>query len=269
MACRPALAIGQARSDGKSAAPGDRGSRTRELEDLRAAINHHRQEGLCSEIVSVVIPEKGVARERWLTRSEAARLIWAAWRARQVMRDQRTERAVGRHVARFILLGLYTGTRHAAICSAALMPTIGRGHVDLERGVFYRRTEGAHETKKRQPPVRLPMRLLAHLRRWERLGIAKRAVVEWNGKPVRSVRKGFAAAVRAANLDKTVTPHVLRHTAATWAMQNGADLWQAAGFLGMTVELLQGRYGLIIPISSGRRRKRWPGHRDRNGTETP
>jgi hypothetical protein len=91
----------------------------RELEDLRAAINHHRQEGLCSEIVSVVIPEKGVARERWLTRSDAARLIWAAWRARQVMRDQRTERAIGRHVARFILLGLYTGTRHAAICSCA------------------------------------------------------------------------------------------------------------------------------------------------------
>jgi hypothetical protein len=30
----------------------------RELEDLRAAINHHRREGLCSEIVSVVLPEK-------------------------------------------------------------------------------------------------------------------------------------------------------------------------------------------------------------------
>jgi integrase len=159
------------------------------------------------------------------------------------MRDQRTERAVGRHVARFILLGLYTGTRHAAICSAALMPTIGRGHVDLERGVFYRRVEGARETKKRQPPVRLSERLLAHLRRWERLGIANRAVVEWNGKPIRSVRKGFAAAVRAAGLDRTVTPHVLRHTAATWAMRNGADLWKAAGFLGMTVELLQNRYG--------------------------
>ena len=81
---------------------------------------------------------------------------------------QRTERAVGRHVARFILLGLYTGTRHGAICRAALMPTIGRGHVDLERGVFYRRAEGERETKKRQPPIRLPNRLLAHLRRWER-----------------------------------------------------------------------------------------------------
>jgi integrase len=215
----------------------------RELEDLRAAINHHRQEGLCSEIVSVVLPEKSAPRDMWLTRSEAARLIWMAWRAKQVMRDKVTQREVGKHIARFILVGLYTGTRHAAICGAAFHPAIGRGHVDLERGVFHRRARGARETKKRQPPVRLPDRLLAHLRRWQRLGIATHAVVEWNGKPVDSVRKGFAAAVEAAGLDKHVTPHVLRHTAATWAMENGADLWKAAGFLGMTVETLQAVYG--------------------------
>jgi integrase len=49
--------------------------------------------------------------------------------------------------------------------------------------------------------------------------------------------------VKSAGLDKHVTPHILRHTAATWAMQNGADLWQAAGFLGMTVQMLEDRYG--------------------------
>src|SRR5215467_14919664 len=105
------------------------------------------------------------------------------------MRDQRTERAVGRHVARFILLGLYTGTRAGAICSAALMPTIGRGYVDLNAGVFYRRAAGARETKKRQPPVRLPPRLLAHLRRWHRRRLAFRSVIEWNGAPVRRINK--------------------------------------------------------------------------------
>jgi integrase len=214
---------------------------------LRAAINHHRLEGLCSEIVSVVLPEKSAGRNVWLSRPQAARLIRAAWRARQVMRDQVTEREVGKHIARFILVGLYTGTRHAAICGAALLPAIGRGYVDLERGVFYRRAQGAKQTKKRQPPVRLSDRLLAHLRRWQRLGIATHAPVEWNGKPVRSVRRGFAAAVKAAGLPTSgpgrITPHVLRHTAATWAMQNGADLWQTAGLLGMTPEMLQGRYG--------------------------
>ena len=130
-----------------------------------------------------------------------------------------------------------------AICGAALMPAVGRGHVDLEQGVFYRRAIGRRKTKKRQPPVKLPPRLLAHMRRWSALGFAREAVVEWNGKPVASVRKGFEAAVRAADLGADVTPHVLRHTCATWLMQGGVDLWHAAGFLGMMVQQLEAGYG--------------------------
>lgn len=237
----------------------------RELEDLRAAINYHRSEGLCSEIVSVALPRKSEPRVEWLTRSEAARIIWGAWRAKQVMRDKKTKRDVGKHIARFILVGLYTGTRHAAICTAAFRPAIGRGHVDIDRGVFHRRPAGAAATKKRQPPVRLPERLLTHLRRWRRLGIASHAVVEWNGKPVISVRKGFAAAVAAAGVGKHVTPHTLRHTSATWMMQAGADLWQTAGFLGMTVEMLERVYGHHHPdfqadvadVLSGQNRDRY------------
>lgn len=243
----------------------------RELEDLRSAINHHRREGLCSEIVSVVLPKKGEPREVWLTRSEAARIIWAAWRAKQVMNGGLTRREVGRHIARFILVGLYTGTRHAAICSAAFQSAVGRGYIDLDRGIFYRQRQGDRTTNKRQPPVRLSGRLLAHLRRWHRQGTAKHAVVEWNGKPVASVRKGFAAAVRSAGIDpsKQATPHILRHTAATWAMQNGADLWETAGYLGMSPEVLERVYGHHHPDFqvdvaerlSGQKRDRYPVNR--------
>jgi len=123
------------------------------------------------------------------------------------------------------------------------MPTVGRGHVDLERGVFYRRAIGRRKTKKGQPPVKLPPRLLAHMRRWAARGLSRKAVVEWNCKPVASVRKGFEAAVRAADLGADVTPHILRHTCATWLMQGGVDLWHAAGFLGMTVQQLEAGYG--------------------------
>ena len=80
------------------------------------------------------------------------------------------------------------------------------------------------------------------MRRWAAKGFARKAVVEWNGKPVASVRKGFEAAVRAAQLED-VTPHILRHTCATWLMQGGANLWDAAGFLGMTVQQLEDGYG--------------------------
>ena len=216
----------------------------RELEDLRAAVNHQIREGYCREVVKVALPEKSQPRERVLTRTEAARLLLAAWRARQMMHGNETERAVGKHVARFILIGLYTGTRHRAICNASVVPNVdGRGFVDLPRGMFFRHATGERKTKKRQPPVRLTPRLLAHLRRWGRLGIAQHAVIEWNGKPVKSVRKAFTAAVVSAGLDpKVVTPHILRHTAATWMVQRGVKLERAAEYLGMTEEVLRTTY---------------------------
>lgn len=237
----------------------------RELEDLRSAINHHRTEGLCSEVVGVAMPDKSDPREDWLTRSEAARLIWAAWRARQRMGDGVVDRAVGRHLARFILVGVYTGTRHGAICSAALTPAVGRGYVDTDSGVFYRRRQGSRQTNKRQPPVRLPARLLAHLRRWKRLGIARHAVVEWNGKAIVSVRKSFQSAAKVAGISRHITPHICRHTAATWAMQSGADIWAAAGFLGMSPEVLERVYGHHHPDFQSDVADRMSGqNRDRN-----
>ena len=211
----------------------------RELEDLRAAINHHRREGLCDKIVEVVLPPERPHRQRWLTRSEAARLIRSAWRYREVQKGKQTDRRSRQHVARFILVALYTGTRASAVCGAALQATVGHGWVDLERGVFYRRPAGQRETKKRQPTIPLPDRLLAHMRRWKRSG--QRFAVEWNGETVQNIKKAFTNVAADAGLD--VTPHVLRHTAATWLMQAGTDMWEAAGYLGMTVEILSQRYG--------------------------
>jgi len=69
-------------------------------------------------------------------------------------------------------------------------------------------------------------------------GIAREHFVEWNGKPVKSVKTAFKTAVKLANLPGKITPHTLRHTAATWLMQAGVDKWQAAGFLGMSIEML-------------------------------
>ncbi len=213
----------------------------RELEDLRAAIRYHHAEGYCREVVSVVLPERGPARDRWLTRSEAARLIWAAWRYREVQKGSPTGRRSRQHVARFVLVALYTGTRASAVCGASLGPIQGGGWIDLDLGVFYRRASGERETKKRRPPVRLPNRLLAHMRRWR--GNGQTYAVEWLGKPVGTgVEKAFRGACKDAEL-VDVTPHTLRHTAATWLMQRGTDLWEAAGYLGMTVETLERTYG--------------------------
>jgi len=251
---------------------GNDGGARRDLEDLRAAINHHAKEGLHRAIVRVVLPEKSPPRERWLTRSEAARLVWVCWRAREEQKRHRgpdkgktlpTDKRPLRHLARFILLGLYTGSRAGAIATASFHAAAGRSYVDLESGIFYRRAEGRRITNKRQPPVPLPPRLLAHIRRWKDRKIAASYVVEWHGLPVKSVKTAFKTAVIAAKLPGKVSPHTLRHTAATWLMQAGTDKWEAAGFLGMSVETLDRVYGHHHPdylqgaaqaIGTGRRR---------------
>jgi hypothetical protein len=95
----------------------------------------------------VVLPRRSPARTRWLTRQEAAPLLRACWTTREtqiVHRGPRkgqkieTDKRPLRHLARFILVGLYTGTRARAITTASLSPGPGRSFVDIENGIFYR-----------------------------------------------------------------------------------------------------------------------------------
>jgi integrase len=223
-----------------------------DLETLRAAINHHAKENLHYGIVRVTLPPKGPPRDRWLTRSEAAKLIWACWRYREqqtVHRGSRkgapvaTDKRPLRHLARFILIGLYTGTRASAIASASPYHELGHSFIDLDQGIFYRLAVGRRPTAKRQTPAPIPPRLLAHMRRWVRRGLVTSHFVEWHGAPVKSVKTGFRHAVKLAGLWGRVTPHTLRHTAATWLMQRGVPIWQAAGYLGMSAAMIERTYG--------------------------
>lgn len=247
--------ISQSLTDGYVKHRGVSGGARRDLENLRAAINHHARQNLHRAVITVKLPPKGQARDRWLERSEAARLLWAAWRhceeqtihrGKNKGRKIKTGKHTLRHLARFVLIGLYTGTRAAAIAAASPKREQGRAYVDLTNGIYYRLARGKRITNKRQPPAPLPDRLLAHMRRWVDKKIVTTCFVEWNGKPVASVKNAFARAVEVANLDLTdgnVTPHTLRHTAATWLMQRGVDPWEAAGFLGMSVKVLIDTYG--------------------------
>jgi hypothetical protein len=109
-----------------------------------------------------------------------------------------TQRYPLRHIARFLLIALYTGTRPGAFMTASADRGPGRSFVDTEHGIFYRLAQGKRATNKRQPPVPVPAWLLAHLRRWARLGSNQGYFVEWNGKPIRSIKVGFGRAVALA-----------------------------------------------------------------------
>lgn len=206
-----------------------------DLKTLRAAINHfHEAHGPLPAVPVVSLPGKAPPKERWLTRDEVARLVKAARRREQT-----------HHVARFTLGSVYTGTRSKAVLGLRWLPATTGGHVDLERGVLYRRGAGQRQTKKRQTPVRLPERLLGHLRRWYRKdsenGITH--VVHYQGAQCGKLRRSWTTVREEAGLGPDVTPHTLRHTAATWLMQAGVDIFEAAGFLGMSAKTLEDVYG--------------------------
>lgn len=198
-----------------------------DLEMLLAAINHHRREGLHDRIVSVVLPDRRPPRERWLDRREAAALLRTAWR-----------RPKCKQIAKFILVALYTGRRSSVVCRASFRREPGHPWVDTRAGFLYP-PERARITKKRNPPIPLPAKLLIHLRAWERKGA--RYVVEWNGHSVTRVDKTFRDIAVQAGLGY-VTPHALRHTAATWQMLAGTDVFEAGKYLGMTSRVLESTY---------------------------
>jgi len=237
------------------------GGARRELEDLRAAVNTAIGDGLTREIVKVTLPQKGEARDRWLTKSEAARLVRAAWHKREVQTVHRGGRAgeqvVGRrcaqHLARFILVALQTGSRSGPICNASFLPEVGRPWVELRMvggrptATFYRKALGAKEAKnKKAPTVPLPDKLAAMLWRWHHK-LGQRYVIEWRGEPVKTTRRAFANLAYDLGFGDDVVRHSLRHTAVTWGMQEGIPIWELAGYVGMTVEMIERRYGHHSP----------------------
>jgi hypothetical protein len=116
-------------------------------------------------VVRVSLPRKGEARDRWLTRKEAAALIWHCCRHREKQTIHSgaskgapvtTNRRPLRHIARFILIGLYTGTRADAIASALPYAVPGRSYVDLERGISIGRPSASGPQRSVRPQRRSP-----------------------------------------------------------------------------------------------------------------
>lgn len=259
------------RRGGDNAKPIAIGTARRELEILRASIGVYHAEYLLDAVPVVTLPERGASsRKRWLTRTEAAAALLACmgWRfdgetfakipdkksdskhSGGVRKQVRTRRA---HLRRFLISGWYTGTRHMAIVRARWVPSTMEPYIDVDRGLFYRRGDDERQTSKRQPPVRLPPKLLAHLRRWRAIDMAHvdqdgepapiTHVIHINGQPLTGrIRTAWEGMRDDAGLGAEVVPHILRHTSATWAMQGGMNLADAADYLGMTEEVLRAHY---------------------------
>ena len=268
---------------GKDKDPSDCYSAPRkELEDMAAAINFYgrKKSGGVHMLFRPVLPDANPAHQRWLTRSEAAKLVWTAWR----MKEDRSGhgrighnsggRRTGMHIARLILIGLYTGTRKSPMVDAALIPTIGRPHVDLERGIFRRLAIGAVENNKRQPTIPIPPKLLMHMRRWQRLGISNHSVIEWQGERVKGINHSSWKAIRDAAGPEfsDVRVHTMRHTAISWYLRAGVPIETVSDYCGVSVNIIdrlgltQAAFAALVEVDV-RTVKRWASPTD--VTEVP
>jgi integrase len=212
----------------------------RELVTLSAALNWCWRNKRLDRPVVVVLPKVIERRERYLKRNEVAALLWAAL---GFNRDGTRNRfRVNRHLARFILIALYTGTRHDAISRLQWMANTTGGWFDLDTGILFRRPQDAIEMNKRRTPSPIPPRLMPHLRRWRTL--STQYVIEYDGRPIGSqLRRAWAGARDMARLGTEVTPHVLKHTCATLMLQNRISTWDVAGVLGTSEAVIRKTYG--------------------------
>lgn len=197
------------------------GTLIRELGTLRAALSWAVKQQWIVTAPHVERPESPPARDRWLTRDEADRLL---------------EATDALHVRIFVALALYTAARAGALLALTWEK------VDLERGLI---SLGRGRGRKRRATVPIIDELRAELERALQAATSE-YVIEHGGKPIASVKTGFRNAVRRAKLSG-ITPHVLRHTAATWMVQQGVPLAMVAAYLGNSVQMVERVYGHHSP----------------------
>jgi integrase len=198
------------------------GTILREVGILRAALSWGRSHNLISAKPDIPNPVPAPPpRERWLTRDEARGLLAAC-----------TEP----HVRLFIMLGLMTAARSGAILDATW------DQVDLKRQTL---NYGAGHGNKKRSVVRLNPEMVTALQAAKHMACSN-YVIEFRGKQVKTIKTGFAAACRRAGL-AGVTPHILRHTAATWAVIDGRPLQEVAKLLGDSLATVERVYAKWSP----------------------
>lgn len=192
------------------------------------------------------LPPASDPREHFITREEADRLIAAAEKD---------------YLRLFIRLCLVTGGRHTAILQLTWSRVdLDAGTIDLRNkpnreAAMERDERGRRKRAARQKPraqVRVEGLILDELRAAQDRA-ASPFVIEHSGKGLGSVHRGFKSAVIRAGLDpKTVTPHVLRHCAITWLVEDGVELFKVAGFAGhSSIRMIERVYGHHDPTFQG------------------
>lgn len=155
------------------------------------------------------MPPAPPPRDRYITREEHMRLV---------------EVCDLPHVRLFVVLAWATGARASALLEMTW------DQIDFEKGQIRLGKGGA----RRKGRATVPMTAQARTTLTDSHNVRTcDFVIEWGGKPVKSLKRSFAEACRIAGLEE-VTPHVLRHSAAVRMIEDGVPLEMVGQFLGHT-----------------------------------
>lgn len=200
------------------------GTIARELGVVRAAIRHGWKRGLLASVPYVRSVSPPPARARFLFQEEVARLLAACEE---------------RHLWRFCMIAMHTLQRPGAILG------LTTDQVRFDEGRIDFLPVGLVQSRKRRPVVPISDTIRDVL--WDAsLDSESGFVIEYEGRPVNSVRRSFGGACRRAGLEK-VTPYTLRHTGATLLLAAGVPIRQVSGLLGHSEQETTEMYGKHHP----------------------
>ncbi len=182
-----------------------------ELGYLRSAIRVSAERRGVETIPKITLPSKPRPRGRYLTTEEYHRLIQAA---------------VMPHLRLFIMLSVFTAGRPSSILDLTW------DRVDFKRRQIALDNPERDRTAKGRALVPMAEELVSPLLE-AKSGAQTEYVIEWAGKPVKSIKKGVQRAAERAGL-KNVTPYVLRHTAGVWLAEGGTPMSEISQYLGHT-----------------------------------
>jgi integrase len=188
---------------------------------LRAALRQAVKFGDLSHAPFIGAEREPPAKANYLTRKQVAAMLRACRKPSR------------RHMATFILLGVYTGARKGAILDLTW------DRVDLKEGTVDFRVPGVIYSRKKRAMTALPARLISHLRRLRKRSKGTHAIM-FDGEPVKNVKTAFRAIAKAAGVK--ATPHTLKHTAVTLALRV-ASPWIVSGMTATSMRTLSTVYG--------------------------
>jgi integrase len=198
------------------------GTIARDVQILRAALKWAARQAprWLDTIPAFRMPVKASPpRDRWLTRDEASRLL---------------DCCEARHIRLFVLLALHTTKRTGAI--------LGLKWRDIRDGMI---CFGSGTGNKRRGDVPMNSTLSEALADAYPFATTD-WIIEYGGSRVLSVKNGFKAACGRAGIEGA-TPHVLRHTSATWMAMAGVPMAEIARVLGNSEAICEKVYAKYHP----------------------